>query len=373
VSSGAGSISRRIGPHTVEGYSARAAGKRSGRKGDRSESGATSSVSHTSRSTGSDNQGGGGGESRYIGVPQPVTGCSAVLESHVIDQGKSVDILVLWKMLHKFFKLYNIDSMTIPMSCDSPENEKEEYRESGPPGRLKKAKKCGGCKGKGKKPCAKCAAEAKAMKEDALTTKEYLAACDLGVEHKSRTYIRARLDAMGKGKKCGGSSISAAKQCNKGSGGQDMSKYSAKGTAKRAGIAGAITGAVLGAAAGGGLRGAARGAVVGGAVGAAAGAARAGINRAGRAWKRAGENIKKAEPELLKLEAAYQKNKNKLGKKAGIWKLSKEEIETEQTFAAKVGNAYDKHATNVWSNANEKKYKRGETPYDKARKAGKAR
>jgi hypothetical protein len=255
------------------------------------------------------------------------------------------------------------------MSCDSPQHEAAEG-EGGPPGRLKKGKKCGGCKGK--KPCAKCAA-AKAMKEDALTTKEYLSACDLGVEHRSRTYIRARLDASGKGKKCGGSSISAGKKCNKGAGGQDMSKYSAKGNAKRTGIAGAITGAVLGAAAGGGLRGAARGAVVGGAVGATAGAARAGIKRAGRAWKRSGENIRKAEPEVRKLGERYAKNQNKLAKKAGIWKLSKEEIKAETEYAAKLGNAYDKHATNIWTNANEKTYKRGETPYDKARKAGKAR
>lgn len=100
------------------------------------------------------------------------------------------------------------------MSCDSPQHE---AAEGGPPGRLKKGKKCGGCKGK--KPCAKCSA-AKAMKEDALTTKEYLAACDLGVEHKSRTYIRARLDAMapkptGRSKKCGNSHIPINKKCIK--------------------------------------------------------------------------------------------------------------------------------------------------------------
>lgn len=261
------------------------------------------------------------------------------------------------------------------MSCDSPQHEAAEG-EGGSPGRLKKGKKCGGCKGK--KPCAKCSA-AKAMKEDALTTQEYLAACDLGVEHKSRTYIRARLDASGKGKKCGGSSISAGKQCKKGAGGQDMSKYSAKGTAKRAGIAGAITGAVLGATAGGGLRGAARGAVVGGAVGAAAGAARAGINRAGRAWKRSGENIRKADPEIQRLGRAYDKQmgqakaKDQAAGKGRRLGLSREMLKVEERYAAKIGNAYDKQQTNIWTNANEKTYKRGETPYDKARKAGKAR
>lgn len=65
-------------------------------------------------------------------------------------------------------------------------------------------------KKKGKKMCAACKAgkskncdcmKEKAMKDgecgmkkDSLTPREYLAACDLGIQRRSTTYIRARLD-----------------------------------------------------------------------------------------------------------------------------------------------------------------------------------
>ena len=64
-------------------------------------------------------------------------------------------------------------------------------------------------------------------KNDSLTPQEYVAACDLGIQDRSRTYIRARLDAeqrvdvtgSGTGKKCGASHIPKASTCTKGAGG----------------------------------------------------------------------------------------------------------------------------------------------------------
>lgn len=54
-------------------------------------------------------------------------------------------------------------------------------------------------------------------KNDALTPQEYLAACDLGIQDRSRVYIRARLDAgAGTGKKCGNSYIPRNATCNNG-------------------------------------------------------------------------------------------------------------------------------------------------------------
>lgn len=75
-----------------------------------------------------------------------------------------------------------------------------------------KAKKCtcdGGCGGYAKK----------MDRNDALTPQEYLAACDLGIQGRSRQYIRARLDAAGRlDKKCGASGIAENKKCNVGTG-----------------------------------------------------------------------------------------------------------------------------------------------------------
>lgn len=80
----------------------------------------------------------------------------------------------------------------------------------------------------GKKPCAKCAKKGKkkgncdcdGKKMDAaLTPSEYLDACDLGIQGRSRDYIRARLDATaGKGVKCGNGYIGRGKKCRSGAG-----------------------------------------------------------------------------------------------------------------------------------------------------------
>ena len=70
-----------------------------------------------------------------------------------------------------------------------------------------KAKKDGGCGSYGKK----------MDRNDALTPHEYLAACELGIQGKSRPYIRARLDAAERlDLKCGAGSISPGEKCTKG-------------------------------------------------------------------------------------------------------------------------------------------------------------
>ena len=82
---------------------------------------------------------------------------------------------------------------------------------------------CGGGKGKAKK----CTCDGgcgggygkKMDRNDALTPQEYLAACDLGIQGRSRQYIRARLDAAERlDKKCGASGIAENKKCNVGTG-----------------------------------------------------------------------------------------------------------------------------------------------------------
>ena len=76
----------------------------------------------------------------------------------------------------------------------------------------------GGC-GCGKKgTCDGNCSAGKAKRGDALTAPEYLAACDLGIQNRSRTYIRARLDAAAARQdlKCGKGSISKGEKCTKG-------------------------------------------------------------------------------------------------------------------------------------------------------------
>jgi hypothetical protein len=71
---------------------------------------------------------------------------------------------------------------------------------------------CGKRKAKCDGSCAK-----KMDRNDALTPQEYLAACDLGIQGRSRSYIRARLDAAQRlDLKCGNGSISEGEKCTKG-------------------------------------------------------------------------------------------------------------------------------------------------------------
>lgn len=75
-----------------------------------------------------------------------------------------------------------------------------------------------GCGGKKGSSCdGNCGGYAKKDRSDALSPQEYLAACDLGIQHRSRAYIRARLDATERlDLKCGNGSISEGEKCTKG-------------------------------------------------------------------------------------------------------------------------------------------------------------
>lgn len=92
---------------------------------------------------------------------------------------------------------------------------------------------------KGKASCdGNCGGYGKKMdRNDALTPQEYLAACDLGIQNRSRTYIRARLDTamnltpstVRADLKCGNGSISEGEKCTKGA----AQKVDPKAEAKR--------------------------------------------------------------------------------------------------------------------------------------------
>jgi hypothetical protein len=60
----------------------------------------------------------------------------------------------------------------------------------------------------------------KPQRSDSLTAREYFTACELGIEDRPKAYIRARLDAVSKGKKCGGGWTSQQNQCRQGPGAQ---------------------------------------------------------------------------------------------------------------------------------------------------------
>jgi hypothetical protein len=97
-----------------------------------------------------------------------------------------------------------------------------------------KAKKDGGCGSYGKR-------------GDALTPQEYLAACDLGIQDRSRIYIRARLDATERlDLKCGNGSISEGEKCSKGSAQKVQGKGGGNGLKTAAKIA-AVGGLAVGA------------------------------------------------------------------------------------------------------------------------------
>lgn len=76
-----------------------------------------------------------------------------------------------------------------------------------------------GCGGKKGSSCdGNCGGYAKKMdRNDALTPQEYLKACELGIQNRSRAYIRARLDSSARlDLKCGAGSISEGEKCTKG-------------------------------------------------------------------------------------------------------------------------------------------------------------
>lgn len=96
----------------------------------------------------------------------------------------------------------------------------EESPEAGEP---KGKKPCKACAKKGKKK-GSCGCDSKPKMDGALSPQEYLDACDLGIQDRSKSYIRTRLDVMatagkGQGTKCGNSYIGKGKKCKSGAGG----------------------------------------------------------------------------------------------------------------------------------------------------------
>lgn len=87
-----------------------------------------------------------------------------------------------------------------------------------------------GCNGKkGGKCDGNCGSMKKDRADSALTPHEYLAACDLGIQDRSRSYIRARLDAAERlDLKCGKGSISKGEKCTKGAATQVDPRAAAK-------------------------------------------------------------------------------------------------------------------------------------------------
>lgn len=101
-----------------------------------------------------------------------------------------------------------------------------------------------GCGGKKGATCDGNCGSSMKKRSDALTPQEYLTACDLGIQGRSRSYIRARLDAAERlDKKCGASGIAENKKCNVGTG-KSAAKGSSLGTAlKVIGTGAALAGA----------------------------------------------------------------------------------------------------------------------------------
>ena len=201
-------------------------------------------------------------------------------------------------------------------------------------------------------------------KNDALTPQEYLAACDMGIQDRSRVYIRARLDAAerldkrttgGKGKKCGNSYIPATSKCNNGKtfagGSKDPASVrrgvvvgASKGAQVGAGVAG-IAGAIAGYKRGG-VAGAARGAlqagvvggISGGMAGAQYGAIIQGVRKTGRAYGRAQSSNRATQQELQGMR--QRKGESGTG------------------YAGRLGKAVQNNQTRVWSPSNEYKNQR---------------
>jgi hypothetical protein len=89
-----------------------------------------------------------------------------------------------------------------------------------------------GCKGKkGAKCDGSCGGAMRKRGDAALTPHEYLDACDLGIQDRSRSYIRARLDAAERlDLKCGKGAISKGEKCTKGAATQVNPQAQGKGS-----------------------------------------------------------------------------------------------------------------------------------------------
>jgi len=207
-------------------------------------------------------------------------------------------------------------------------------------------------------------------RSDSLTPLEYLDACELGIQDRSTTYIRARLDAAERlDLKCGKGSISEGEKCTKGPAQKvdPNAKYSIKGRAKAEAKSGAIKGALMGAAGGfiagaltgkpgAGLAQAAAGAGAGALYGATAGAARgAGAaigNRAGRAFVRNRQNSRKAQAAIAaknpQWKAEYEKAKASGASRTELTNLSIKQ-------AGEIDKILQRNSTQVWTNSNRRR------------------
>jgi uncharacterized protein YcfJ len=171
---------------------------------------------------------------------------------------------------------------------------------------------CGKRKAKCDGSCGK-----KMDRNDALTPQEYLAACDLGIQGRSRSYIRARLDAAERlDLKCGKGSISKGEKCSKGAATAAENapisiRKGLKVGAKIGGGLGAVQGAMLGGALGGGPGGALAGAAIGAASGALQGAVIGGgvqvARKAGAAYGRSRERNRNVQAGIAKLNPKFKK------------------------------------------------------------------
>ena len=182
-----------------------------------------------------------------------------------------------------------------------------------------------GCKGKkGAKCDGSCGGAMRKRADSALTPHEYLNACDLGIQDRSRSYIRARLDAAERlDLKCGKGAISKGEKCTKGAatavekplpsireGARVGAKYGSRinaalgaaqgaiGGGMIAGPGGALGGAVIGAA-GGYIGGAIQGALIGGGVNA--------VRKTGAAYGRGRERNRNVQAGIAKLNPKFKK------------------------------------------------------------------
>lgn len=204
-------------------------------------------------------------------------------------------------------------------------------------------------------------------RNDALTPQEYLAACELGIQGRSRAYIRARLDSAARlDLKCGNGAISEGEKCTKGTAQKvdPNAKYSIKGRAKAEAKSGAIKGALMGAAGGyiagaltgkpgagvaQALAGAGAGAAYGATAGALRGAGEAAGNRAARAYLRNRANIKRANTAIAakntKWQAQYAAAKAKGASAKELTALSVKQ-------AGEMDKILSRNSTQIWTNAN---------------------
>ena len=175
-----------------------------------------------------------------------------------------------------------------------------------------------GCSGK---KGGKCEGSCGSMKKDradaALTPHEYLNACDLGVQERSRSYIRARLDAAERlDLKCGKGSISKGEKCSKGAAtAPENAPISIRKGVKLGAQIGGGLGAAQGAMLGGAMMGGPGGALAGAAIGAASGALQGAVigggvqvaRKAGAAYSRGRERNRNVQAGIAKLNPKFKK------------------------------------------------------------------